>query len=247
MSTKRYGCAAVVAGVLALGVPLVAQKPSNATAQCSDGTYSTAKTERGACSKHGGVKSWFGGAPSAAPAAPKSTAPAAPKATAPAAPKGTAPAAKESRPSQSGQPAGTAPRGSTGQCTDGSYTRAKTEKGACSNHGGVKTWFGIAAPVPAPTRPAPANATPANPTPANSAPPQRPAPSSTAPRTAPAPTAPAQRPAPSASGSGKAQTVAAPAGTPENATAKCKDGTYSFAKGHSGACSRHGGVAEWYR
>jgi hypothetical protein len=25
----------------------------------------------------------------------------------------------------------------------------------------------------------------------------------------------------------------------------CKDGTYSHAKGHSGACSRHGGVAEW--
>ncbi len=29
------------------------------------------------------------------------------------------------------------------------------------------------------------------------------------------------------------------------ATAKCKDGTMSYAKHHSGACSRHGGVAEW--
>ncbi|HET6439636.1 MAG TPA: DUF3761 domain-containing protein, partial [Anaeromyxobacter sp.] len=28
-------------------------------------------------------------------------------------------------------------------------------------------------------------------------------------------------------------------------TAKCKDGTLSFAKHQSGACSRHGGVAEW--
>ncbi len=29
------------------------------------------------------------------------------------------------------------------------------------------------------------------------------------------------------------------------ATAKCKDGTYSHAKQHKGACSKHGGVAEW--
>ena len=41
--------------------------------------------------------------------------------------------------------------------------------------------------------------------------------------------------------------VAPPAGTPANATAKCKDNSYSFAKGHSGACSSHGGVAEWYK
>jgi hypothetical protein len=34
---------------------------------------------------------------------------------------------------------------------------------------------------------------------------------------------------------------------PANATAKCKDNTYSFAKQHSGACSRHGGVAQWYK
>ncbi len=29
------------------------------------------------------------------------------------------------------------------------------------------------------------------------------------------------------------------------ATAKCKDGSYSHAKQHKGACSKHGGVAEW--
>ena len=29
------------------------------------------------------------------------------------------------------------------------------------------------------------------------------------------------------------------------ATAKCKDGTYSHSKQHSGACSKHGGVESW--
>jgi hypothetical protein len=28
-------------------------------------------------------------------------------------------------------------------------------------------------------------------------------------------------------------------------TAKCKDGTMSYSKQHSGSCSHHGGVAEW--
>ncbi len=31
------------------------------------------------------------------------------------------------------------------------------------------------------------------------------------------------------------------------ATAKCKDGTYSHAATHRGACSRHGGVSEWLK
>ena len=33
--------------------------------------------------------------------------------------------------------------------------------------------------------------------------------------------------------------------TPTGATAKCKDGTYSKSKNHSGACSKHGGVDQW--
>jgi hypothetical protein len=32
---------------------------------------------------------------------------------------------------------------------------------------------------------------------------------------------------------------------PARATARCRDGTYSYAKHHRGACSHHGGVAEW--
>jgi len=32
---------------------------------------------------------------------------------------------------------------------------------------------------------------------------------------------------------------------PEGATARCRDGSYSFSRHHSGTCSRHGGVASW--
>lgn len=49
----------------------------------------------------------------------------------------------------------------TGKCGDGTTTMAKSKSGACSNHGGVKEWFGATAPVaaakPAP-KPAPAPA-----------------------------------------------------------------------------------------
>jgi len=43
-------------------------------------------------------------------------------------------------------------------------------------------------------------------------------------------------PAPAVYAAGKA---------PKGATAKCADGTYSTAKNKQGACSAHGGVAEW--
>jgi hypothetical protein len=52
----------------------------------------------------------------------------------------------------------------------------------------------------------------------------------------------------------QAPTTAAPATTtpaastgtpPAGATAKCKDGTFSMSKSHSGACSKHGGVADF--
>lgn len=32
---------------------------------------------------------------------------------------------------------------------------------------------------------------------------------------------------------------------PNGATAKCRDGTYSFSESRRGTCSRHGGVASW--
>lgn len=33
---------------------------------------------------------------------------------------------------------------------------------------------------------------------------------------------------------------------PIGATARCRDGTYSYSRHHRGTCSHHGGVAEWY-
>lgn len=53
--------------------------------------------------------------------------------------------------------------------------------------------------------------------------------------------APAPKPASTAPKSAAANENTNPAG----ATAQCKDGTYSHAKTHRGACSHHGGVAKW--
>ncbi len=39
----------------------------------------------------------------------------------------------------------------------------------------------------------------------------------------------------------------APVSAGDGATARCNDGTYSYAAHHQGACSRHGGVAEFYK
>lgn len=142
--------------VLALSLaaaPLAAQG-GTATGICGDGTPTYAKSKSGACSNHGGVKEWR--APAAAAPAP-SAAKAAPAPTTSAPPKVSASTA-----------------GATGRCGDGTTTSAKSKSGACSNHGGVKEWFGdapaAAKPAPAPARqPAPTAAAPRANTSANGA------------------------------------------------------------------------------
>jgi len=62
------------------------------------------------------------------------------------------------------------------------------------------------------------------------------------------------QPQPTAQGRGyinsQGQWVASPTRTadgqaPAGASAKCRDGTFSFSKSRRGTCSHHGGVAEW--
>jgi len=69
-----------------------------------------------------------------------------------------------------------------------------------------------------------------------------------APAAAPAAPAKAAPAKPAAKEAKPAAAAAAPAaassaGAPAGATAKCKDGSYSKSKTHSGSCSHHGGVA----
>ncbi|MGN5575510.1 DUF3761 domain-containing protein [Enterobacter sp. Lyrl_3] len=58
---------------------------------------------------------------------------------------------------------------------------------------------------------------------------------------------PEQKPAPVPTPTKEPKSV--PAAVPNTvepgATARCKDGSFSHSKQHSGSCSRHGGVAQW--
>ena len=102
-------------------------------------------------------------------------------------------------------------------CTDGS-TSPHGGRGACSKHGGIKK--GADAMMAPAAAPAPAAKSAA-------------APAAAAPAASTAAAKPAAAPA--------VATVTDAAG----ATAKCKDGTYSHSKTHSGSCSKHGGVQDW--
>ena len=65
------------------------------------------------------------------------------------------------------------------------------------------------------------------------------------PAAAPAPTVAPAAATPAKPASKAAATVKASNTDPAGATGKCKDGTYTHSKSHSGACSHHGGVANW--
>jgi hypothetical protein len=125
-------------------------------------------------------------------------------------------------------------------CSDGT-TSPHGGRGACSKHGGIKK-DATAAPAAAAPATAPAATKPA--AAATAA-----APAAAAPAAA---TAAAAKPAAAKPAAAKAAAPAATAstGTSVNndatgATAKCKDGSYSHSKTHSGTCSKHGGVATW--
>jgi len=186
---------------------------------CKDGI--TSKGGKGACSGHGGVDKAATKAARDAEKAKAKAAGDADRAKAKAAKEERA-KAKAARAEETGKAAASM-SGATVVCKDG--TTSKGGKGACSGHGGIDrsgAARGTAGAV--------------------------------APAAAPAPTAsPRAIAPPPARERGREPAVAEPAtapATPANtdptgAIARCKDGTYSHAKGHSGACSRHGGVAEW--
>src|SRR5437764_14224855 len=143
--------ASCVAAVLSLSATIFLNaqtRPANATAECKDGSFSEAKTKRGACSGHGGVKTWFAdsaaksdikAAGTATKSAAKDTGAAAKetgKATGNAVKEGTKSAANavKSKPSD-------APQDATAKCKDGTYSHAKQHRGACSSHCGVAEWY----------------------------------------------------------------------------------------------------------
>jgi Protein of unknown function (DUF3761) len=110
-------------------------------------------------------------------------------------------------------------------CKDGSSSHAG--KGACSHHGGVNK--DVAASTSATSGAAASTLTPA-------------AAAKAAPTTA-AP--PASTGSSTVAGSTGMKPAASSAANVRNPTAKCKDGTMSYSKTHSGSCSHHGGVAEF--
>ena len=141
--------AACLACTFALGAADISaaaqKKPKNATAQCVDGTYSMAKSQQGACSSHGGIKTWYGSAPKAEGTAGRAERKVE-RTEAKADRKVARTEEKAERkidrtedkisPRRVGSPAT-----ATGRCNDGTYTYAEHHQGACSNHGGVAEWY----------------------------------------------------------------------------------------------------------
>lgn len=142
--------------------------PANASAKCNDGTYSTAKNERGACSRHGGIAQWLGSAGGNANVSSEQSAPRGATARctdgtyskstgqgvcsrhggvsdwlstpAPEQPAEVREAAPAAE-NRSTAAAAHQPEGATARCKDGSYSRSTHRSGTCSYHGGVAEWI----------------------------------------------------------------------------------------------------------
>jgi len=149
------------------------------------------------------------------------------------------------------------PANATAECKDGTYSTATTKSGACSSHGGVKTWFadenkskgmgGAAKDVGKATKDATATAGKSTAKGAETAGNATKDAAEATGKTTAKGAAAAGHATKEAAGSVKHAVTKRPADAPKDATGKCKDGTYSSATQHSGACSGHGGVAEWYQ
>jgi hypothetical protein len=109
-------------------------------------------------------------------------------------------------------------------CADGT-TSNSAGRGTCSGHGGARgaeaTSRTTGTPIPAPSTAASPRAS------------------------APVPRASVTARTRASSNSAVAGSGAADDNNPIGAIARCKDGLYSHARNHRGACSRHGGVASW--
>ncbi|BDG10835.1 DUF3761 domain-containing protein [Anaeromyxobacter paludicola] len=202
---------------------------------CKDGT--TAQGGRGACSGHGGVDKAATKAQEKAAKAQDKAAKAQEKAERKAKQADEKAGRAEEKAREKGDEARARGESKAAEatviCKDGATSRGG--RGACRGHGGVDraaTARAQTGAVPSPAQ------TPAAVTPPPVVPPPAPAERTT--RAPPAPTTGAAPAAPTTGGTGAAPDPAK--GPP---TARCKDGSFSYAKHHTGACSRHGGVAEW--
>ena len=119
-------------------------------------------------------------------------------------------------------------------CKDG--TTSKGGKGACSGHGGVDK-SASASKAEGKTHSESTSSTGGSGAAAGAAAAKGSSASSEA-----TPSSPRAAPAAPATTTPRSTTSSGEKGPP---TAKCKDGTLSYAQHHSGACSDHGGVAEW--
>jgi hypothetical protein len=129
-------------------------------------------------------------------------------------------------------------------CVDGT-TSSATGKGACSGHGGVDAKAAAKKSASSVTC-ADGSTSKAGRGACSGHGGVKPANATAAPSAAPS-AAPAKPNASTTTAGIKAAPKKGGNDDPTDATAQCKDGTYSHAKTHQGACSRHGGVAKFLK